>query len=522
MGTQSKGGTYFRVLTMSGRFVLVLVFTIYAFTCTAAPETDAVVPETDFLEDVLPVADDAQELVRSLKLEEVQEMGSCGCTDGKSYSFTTVENLLADAATEDDDVFIQDKHDLDHSIEEMVQAGAVLKGKPCTQWVKSGEKKWCTVLSGCSASTGIKKGTVDNLVLGSKCVPFCDTGSKKMAKYKRCKTSVEGARLHKVREGKNKSNKKSELNQKALDAKTAAKAKEAAAKEGLKTNKEAQHKAKEIQQADNELNTKAGKATKEEKDAKASNKKEAGVKATKAASEIAAKKNKADSEERAAKKAEKAEKTVEKGTKEAADKAKAKEAAAAEAKEKFNSNKEKAKKSYQESNKKGLAALEKKKKAKEEKAAKKAEKDKKKEEERKQKAIAAEKAAKAKERDDKAAKAKERAAKDEKKEKEKAAKEKSAKERASKAESSAKTAERSDKERNSKEQSTKAAAKESNDKAAAERSTKERTDKQYIPNGGCCCFAHFGCFGSKSCRFCRGGNHHVWPWKCGTSRKCNR
>merc|ERR1712070_383873 len=387
MGTQSKGGTYFRVLTMSGRFVLVLVFTIYAFTCTAAPETDAVVPETDFLEDVLPVADDAQELVRSLKLEEVQGMGSCGCTDGKSYSFTTVENLLADAATEDDDVFIQDKHDLDHSIEEMVQAGAVLKGKPCTQWVKSGEKKWCTVLSGCSASTGIKKGTVDNLVLGSKCVPFCDTGSKKMAKYKRCKTSVEGARLHKVREGKNKSNKKSELNQKALDAKTAAKAKEAAAKEGLKTNKEAQHKAKEIQQADNELNTKA---------AKASNKKEAGVKATKAASEIAAKKNKADSEERAAKKAEKAEKTVEKGTKEAADKAKAKEAAAAEAKEKFNSNKEKAKKSYQESNKKGLAALEKKKKAKEEKAAKKAEKDKKKEEERKQKAIAAEKAAKEK------------------------------------------------------------------------------------------------------------------------------
>merc|ERR1712216_790774 len=497
MGTQSKGGTYFRVLTMSGRFVLVLVFTIYAFTCTAAPETDAVVPETDFLEDVLPVADDAQELVRSLKLEEVQGMGSCGCTDGKSYSFTTVENLLADAATEDDDVFIQDKHDLDHSIEEMVQAGAVLKGKPCTQWVKSGEKKWCTVLSGCSASTGIKKGTVDNLVLGSKCVPFCDTGSKKMAKYKRCKTSVEGARLHKVREGKNKSNKKSELNQKALDAKTAAKAKEAAAKEGLKTNKEAQHKAKEIQQADNELNTKAGKAAKVEKDAKASNKKEAGVKATKAASEIAAKKNKADSEERAAKKAEKAEKTVEKGTKEAADKAKAKE--------KFNSNKEKAKKSYQESNKKGLAALEKKKKAKEEKAAKKAEKDKKKEEERKQKAIAAEKAAKekakkeqyakAKERDDKAAKAKERAAKDEKKEKEKAAKEKSAKERASKAESSAKAAERSD---------------------------KERTDKQYIPNGGCCCFTHFSCFGSKSCRHCRGGNHYVFVLTCGTSRKCNR
>merc|ERR1712216_977941 len=506
MGTQSKGGTYFRVLTMSGRFVLVLVFTIYAFTCTAAPETDAVVPETDFLEDVLPVADDAQELVRSLKLEEVQEMGSCGCTDGKSYSFTTVENLLADAATEDDDVFIQDKHDLDRSIEEMVQAGAVLKGKPCTQWVKSGEKKWCTVLSGCSASTGIKKGTVDNLVLGSKCVPFCDTGSKKMAKYKRCKTSVEGARLHKVREGKNKSNKKSELNQKALDAKTAAKAKEAAAKEGLKTNKEAQHKAKEIQQADNELNTKAGKAAKVEKDAKASNKKEAGVKATKAASEIAAKKNKADSEERAAKKAEKAEKTVEKGTKEAADKAKAKEAAAAEAKEKF--------------------------KAKEEKAAKKAEKDKKKEDERKQKAIAAEKAAKekakkeqhakAKERDVKAAKAKERAAKDEKKEKEKAAKEKSAKERASKAESSAKAAERSDKERNSKEQSTKAAAKESNDKAAAERSTKERTDKQYIPNGGCCCFTHFSCFGSKSCRHCRGGNHYVFVLTCGTSRKCNR
>jgi hypothetical protein len=102
--------------------------------------------------------------------------------------------------------------------------------------------------------------------------------------------------------------------------------------------------------------------------------------------------------------------------------------------------------------------------------------------------------------------AKERAAK------ERAAKERAAKERAAK--------ERSAKERNAKEINAKQVER-SNKAAEQNGKAAERNSKMYMGSGSCCCFTWSSCFGSKSCRWCSGGNHWVSPFTCGTSRRCS-
>lgn len=119
------------------------------------------------------------------------------------------------------------------------------------------------------------------------------------------------------------------------------------------------------------------------------------------------------------------------------------------------------------------------------------------------------------------------------------------KERATK-EAAEKATERDNKEKNTKELATKevaakakveadrvAAVKESQEKADVAKA-KEATDKehnakegaskesahkaQFMPAGSCCVFLH-GCH--DCCNRCPGGNHHVWPHTCLSSRRCN-
>jgi hypothetical protein len=393
-------------------------------------------------------------------------------------------------------------------VTELVQAQAGLKGTTCEQWNGSSGKKWCTVSSSCKAATGV----VNNVLIKGKCIPFCHSAGFKVPSKMNCGTSDHVVSVRKAEKA----------------AKEAA-SKEKAAKKREKAKKEADKK----ERAKKERSYKE-KHSKAEKAAKEKAKKEKAAKAKERADKAARKRERAAKDERKAKEKGSKERTAKEKAKKAEVMAKAAEQSSKRAAERRHkaaveqANKERSAKHAAERAAKAAAQERAQKKA--EKAAKvKAERSHKAEKAAKEKAKK-EQHAKAKERADKAAAKAERAAKDEKKAKEKAAKERSAKERASKAEASAKHAERSQKERTSKEQSSKAAAersaKESNAKAAAERNAKhaaaERRDKQYISNGGCCCFAHFGCFGSKSCRFCRGGNHHVWPHQCGTSRRCNR
>lgn len=135
--------------------------------------------------------------------------------------------------------------------------------------------------------------------------------------------------------------------------------------------------------------------------------------------------------------------------------------------------------------------------------------------------IAAEKAAKLKEKQQKERAVKERRRKEnaakERKVKERTSKERNAKarlerDRKHRQERASKHQERVSKERTNKERS----AKESNNKAAARERAWKSTRLSY---GQCCLFLH-GC--SSCCDKCPGGNHWVWPHVCGTSRRCNR